>query len=348
MATDQALATILSCATPFRLPLNTDFRGVSSREGLLLGGPSGWGEFAPFLEYDDQTCARWLASAVEAAFGQWPAPVRDAVPTNAIVPAVGVQAATELTTRAYERHGCTTVKVKVAQTGQSLDDDLARVEAVRSALRGAGVAAGHIRVDANAAWTVDQAVIALAELDAVAGGLQYAEQPCATLAELADVRRRTAVAIAADESIRTADDPVVAAASGAVDIVIVKVPPLGGVAAGLAVAQAAGVPVVVSSAMDSSVGLAAGIAMAAALPDLPYACGLGTSALLADDVVRPSLVPAAGALPVGRPAVDAEALARAAGRMDPARVAWWQARLGRAWHAGADAMVGELVRGSGL
>ncbi|MFZ1669571.1 MAG: hypothetical protein WAT65_01330, partial [Candidatus Nanopelagicales bacterium] len=128
MATDQALATILAHATPFQLPLNTTFRGVTTREGLLISGTSGWGEFAPFLEYDDPTCARWLAAAIEAAFGRWPAPVRDAVPTNAIVPAVGVQAATELTTRAYERDGCTTVNVKVAQAGQTLDDDLARVE----------------------------------------------------------------------------------------------------------------------------------------------------------------------------------------------------------------------------
>ncbi|MGV1035484.1 MAG: o-succinylbenzoate synthase [Candidatus Nanopelagicales bacterium] len=346
MATDQALATILSCATPFQLPLNTAFRGVTTREGLLIGGPSGWGEFAPFFEYDDLTCARWLAAAIEAAFGQWPAPVRDSVPTNAIVPAVGVQAATELTLRAYERDGCATVKVKVAQAGQNLDDDLARVEAVRSTLRSVGATEAHIRVDANAAWTVEQAVISLTELDAVAGGLQYAEQPCATLDDLAEVRRRTSVPIAADESIRTADDPIVAAASGAADIVIVKVPPLGGVAAGLAVAQAAGVPVVVSSAMDSSVGLAAGVAMAAALPDLPYACGLGTSALLADDVVRPSLVPHAGVLPVGRPGVDAGSVARAADRVSPERAAWWRDRLGRAWRAGAGELVGDLVRGS--
>lgn len=346
MATDQALATILACATPFQLPLNTTFRGVTTREGLLISGTSGWGEFAPFLEYDDPTCARWLAAAIEAAFGRWPAPVRDAVPTNAIVPAVGVQAATELTTRAYERDGCTTVKVKVAQAGQTLDDDLARVEAVRSALRRAGAAEAHIRIDANAAWTVEQAVTGLVELDVVAGGLQYAEQPCATLAELAEVRRRVPVPIAADESIRTADDPIVAAASGAADIVIVKVAPLGGVGQGLSVAQAAGVPVVVSSAMDSSVGLAAGVAMAAALPQLPFACGLGTCALLADDVVRPSLVPRGGSLAVGRPAVDAESLARATDRVSPERAAWWRARLRRAWDAGASALVGDLVRGS--
>ena len=150
------------------LPLVTRFRGVDHREALLLRGPGGWTEFSPFLEYDDPTCARWLAAAIEAAFGRWPAPVRDAVPTNAIVPAVGVQAATELTTRAYERDGCTTVKVKVAQAGQTLDDDLARVAAVRSALRRAGAAEAHIRIDANAAWTVEQAVTGLVALDVVA------------------------------------------------------------------------------------------------------------------------------------------------------------------------------------
>jgi o-succinylbenzoate synthase len=274
--------------------MSTRFRGQTVREGVLLHGPAGWGEFSPFPEYGPRECARWLACAREAAFEGWPAPVRASVPVNATVPAVGPQAAYDL----VRRSGCGTAKVKVAEHGQSFADDLARVEAVRDALG----PSGRVRVDANGAWDVGEAVRRLKELDRF--GLEYAEQPCATLEELAAVRRACDVPIAADESIRRAEDPLRVRAAEAADIAVVKVQPLGGVRAALRVVEACGLPAVVSSAVETSVGLAAGIALAAALPELPYACGLGTMSLLSGDVVSDSLVPVDGMLAVRRPEVN--------------------------------------------
>ncbi len=279
--------------------MSTRFRGQTVREGVLLRGPAGWGEFSPFPEYGPRECARWLACAREAAFEGWPEPVRDSVPVNATVPAVGPERAHAIVTAS----GCATAKVKVAEPGQTLDDDLARVEAVRDALG----PSGRLRVDANGAWDVDEAVRRLKLLDRFE--LEYAEQPCATLDELAAVRRACDVPVAADESIRRAEDPLRVRAAEAADIAVVKVQPLGGVRAALRVVEACGLPAVVSSAVETSVGLAAGLALAAALPSLPYACGLGTLALLTGDVVDDPLVPVDGRLAVRRPPVDPARLA---------------------------------------
>ncbi|NUR90306.1 MAG: o-succinylbenzoate synthase [Nonomuraea sp.] len=272
----------------FRIPMRTRFRGQTVREGVLLHGPAGWGEFSPFPEYGPRECSRWLAAAREAAFDGWPAPVRSRVPVNSTIPAVDPGHAADLVRQA----GCGTAKVKVAERGQSFAEDLARVEAVRDAIG----PAGRVRVDANGAWDVDEAVRNLKELDRF--DLEYAEQPCATLEELAQVRLRCDVPIAADESIRKAEDPLRVRAAEAADIAVIKVQPLGGVRAALRVVEACGLPAVVSSAVETSVGLAAGLALAGALPELPYACGLGTMRLLAGDVVRESLVPVDGSLPV--------------------------------------------------
>lgn len=297
------------------LPMRVPFRGVRHREAALLRGPAGWGEFAPFLEYDDDESARWLAAALEAATVGWPAPVRDAVPVNATVPAVrpgqvpGVLASFP---------GCTTAKVKVAEAGQPLADDVARVAAVRAALG----PAGKVRVDANAGWSREQARRALEALAPY--DLEYAEQPCASLADLAALRGR-GVLIAADESIRKAHDPLRVAVAGAADLVVLKVAPLGGVRPALEVARACGLPVVVSSALDTSVGISAGVALAAALPDLPYACGLGTTSLLAADVVGTPL--AGPLLAPGTVEPDPGLLAGLAAPAD--RQAWWRARLQR-------------------
>jgi O-succinylbenzoate synthase len=341
--TDRKLAELLASATPFALPLAKPFRGVTHREGVLLQGPSGFGEFAPFLEYDDNTCACWLASGIEAAYGTWPQAVRDRIPVNAIIPALTPTEAAAMAYRAYVGDGCTTVKVKVAEAGQTLDDDVARIAAVRSAQWSAGVHHPAIRIDANGAWTVDEAVVAIRELDGVSGGLEYVEQPCRTLEELAELRGRISVPIAADESIRTASDPIRAAQMSAADIVVVKVPPLVGVHLALEVVRAAGVPVVVSGAMDSSVGLSAGIALAAAVDSLPLACGLGTGALLADDLVAVPVRPRHGSLAVGRIAPDPERLAAASDRLGPQRRAWWLDRLARAWEAGARELAGSWI-----
>ncbi|MDQ6524674.1 o-succinylbenzoate synthase [Nocardioides sp. LHD-245] len=311
------------------IPLRTRFRGITVREAALVEGPAGWGEWSPFLEYSPRVAEPWLRCAEEAAAGSWPAPVRDRVPVNVTVPAVGPE-------RAYAivlAGGCRTAKVKVAEPGQTTADDEARLEAVRDALD-AGGPGGRIRVDANGGWSVDEAVAAIGRLDRAAVGLEYAEQPVATVEELALVRRRVDVPIAADESIRRAEDPYRVRELEAADIAVLKVQPLGGVRACLEIAERIGLPVVVSSALETSVGIAAGVALAAALPELPYACGLATVQLLTADVAVEPLLPVDGALPVVRPLVDAarlDALAAA-----PARAAHWEARLAAVRALGKD------------
>jgi O-succinylbenzoate synthase len=294
-----AVPGLLAGLRAFAIPMRTMFRGITVREGALLEGPAGWGEFSPFAEYGPRECARWLGSAVEAATVGWPDPVRSRVPVNVTVPAVGPDRAHQIVAGS----GCRTAKVKVAQRGQCDGDDIARVEAVRDALG----RRGRIRVDANGAWEVDHARRMLRRLAPF--GLEYAEQPCGTLDELAELRRSVDVPLAADESVRRAEDPLRVRAAGAADIVVLKVAPLGGVRAALRVAEACGLPVVVSSAVESSVGLAAGAALAAALPSLPYDCGLATMSLLTGDVTAEPLAGAGGELPVRRATVDPGRLA---------------------------------------
>ncbi len=299
----------------FDIPMRVRFRGQTRRAGVLLRGAAGWGEWSPFPEYGVAEAARWLAAAREAAEIGWPDAVRTTIPVNTTVPAVDPQTAHDLVARS----GCGTAKVKVAERGQQLADDLARVEAVRDAL-GPG---GKVRIDANAGWSLDEAVEALKQLDQF--DLEYAEQPVATLAEMAALRRRIDVPIAADESVRKAEDPLRVAGLDAADIVVLKVQPMGGVRSCLQVAEACGLPVVVSSAVETSVGLAAGVALAAALPELLFACGLGTLPLLAGDVSNNPLLPVDGHLPVAASAPEPD---RLSGWTAEARVStWWQSRL---------------------
>ncbi|SDQ15306.1 o-succinylbenzoate synthase [Quadrisphaera sp. DSM 44207] len=321
------LDDVLASAAVVALPLRVPFRGLDVREAVLVRGPAGWGEFAPFAEYDDAESAPWLAAALEAAWSGWPAPRRPRVPVNATVPAVAPQQVAGVLA-AFP--GCTTAKVKVAQRGQDLADDLARVARVRELL-GDG---GRVRVDANGAWSVERAVRALTAL-AAGGPVEYAEQPCASVPELAELRARLAAAgvavpVAADESVRRAADPLAVARAGAADVAVLKVAPLGGVRPLLALAERLrgehGMPVVVSSALDTAVGVAAGLAAAAALPEPPPACGLGTGGLLAADVAAPAPL-AAGTLPAGPVAADPALLAARAAA--PARRAWWLQRLRR-------------------
>ncbi|WP_152649764.1 o-succinylbenzoate synthase [Demequina oxidasica] len=282
---------------PFKVELATTFRGVTSRSGILMRGtgPDGadaWGEYSPFADYGPERAGRWWRAAMEAARGGWPAPVRDQVEVNSIVPELPPAEAARLAVAG----GCRTAKVKVGGYSSPMQD-AARVEAVAGAL-GPG---GKVRVDANGHWDVDDAVRALTELELAArrgglDGLEYVEQPCATVDELATLRRRVDTKIAADESIRIPTDPMEVVRKHAADIIVLKVAPLGGVRACLDLAEQVGIPVVVASAMESSVGLAAGIALARALPQLDYACGLGTGALLATDTVRETIVPKDGML----------------------------------------------------
>ncbi|WP_344044469.1 o-succinylbenzoate synthase [Nocardioides panacihumi] len=299
------------------IPMRTRFRGITVREGMLIRTGSGWGEWSPFLDYTDVAVVEpWLRAAEEAAAGDWPRPVRTSIPVNVTVPAVGPEQAHDI----VGRSGCRTAKVKVGEPGQTLSDDLARVEAVRDALG----RDGRIRVDVNGLWDVDTAVASIGALDR-AVGLEYVEQPVADVEDLARVRRRVDVPIAADESIRRAADPYRVRDLEAADIAVLKVQPLGGVRACLRIAEEIGLPVVVSSALETSVGIAAGVALAAALPELPYACGLATVQLLTDDVVTRPLLPVDGELPVTEPSVDADRLAALAATEE--RRAHWDARL---------------------
>jgi O-succinylbenzoate synthase len=303
------------------LPLVTRFRGITVREAALFEGPEGWTEFAPFPEYDDEEAAAWLAAGLEFGWTAPPPAQRDRIPVNATVPAVG---ADEVPAVLARFPGCRTAKVKVAQAGTRLGDDVDRVRAVRRALG----PEGRIRVDANAAWNLDEAEHALRALSPF--DLEYVEQPCGSLEETAELRRRTAdlaVPVAADELVRRSDDPLAAVRAGAADLVIVKAAPQGGIRAALALAAEARVPVVVSSALDTSVGLGMGAALAAALPDLPYDCGLGTAALLAADVTDAPLLPAGGGIDVRRVVPVAALLDEL--RADADRRDWWRDRIRR-------------------
>ncbi|MBA2472163.1 MAG: o-succinylbenzoate synthase [Pseudonocardiales bacterium] len=311
-------------ARVYAIPMRVRFRGIAIREGMLIEGPAGWGEFCPFADYDDAESTPWLATAIEQCTIGWPPPVRERIPINCTVPTVGPKRAHEITAGS----GCRTAKVKVADHPESLAEDLARVEAVRDALGPDGA----IRVDANGGWDVDTAIAHIRRLDKAASGLEYVEQPCRTIDELAAVRRQVDVRIAADESIRRAEDPLRVAVAGAADVAVLKCAPLGGVRRSLQVAEAAGLPCVVSSALETSVGLAAQLALAGALPELDFACGLGTLSLLDGDVVTGSGSPRVvdGYLPVPRrPPAPNPALLDRYELVDPQRASWWRDRLRR-------------------
>lgn len=286
------------------------FRGITTREVALFDGPVGWGEFGAFPEYGPAEAAQWLVSAVEAAYREGPAPRRDRIPVNATVPAVDPAQVPEVLARFP---GAQTAKVKVAEPGQTLADDVARVEAVRALVP-------KVRVDANGGWSVAEAVAAAGAL----GELEYLEQPCAAVEELATLRRQIDVPIAADESIRKAADPFRVVALGAADIAVVKVAPLGGVDPLLVIAARIGIPVVVSSALDSAVGMSRGLLAAACLPELPYACGLGTGGLFVEDVID-AVAPVDGQLSVGPVIPDPARLAELAAPTD--RRQWWIDRI---------------------
>jgi O-succinylbenzoate synthase len=315
----------------FALPLRRRFRGTDVREGLLLRVGDLWGEWAPFPEYDDDVAARWLLGALEAAHGEWPRRRRDDVAVNAIVPALDPGPAAELVVDAVTVDGCTVIKVKVAERGQAFDDDVARVAAVRASLDDAGASAGRIRVDVNGAWTVDEAAERLDVLADIADGLEYAEQPCATLTECAELRGRLPhVPVAVDEGARLAvthDDALVAAIRDAADVVVLKAIPLGGVRPAVELAARLGLPVTVSGSLDSTVGLSSALALAGALDDEPLASGLGTGRLLAADTVDATALPRDGRLSVVRHVPDPAALASV--RLDDERARWWHDRLQR-------------------
>ena len=267
---------LIAASRVVSLPMRTAFRGITVREAMIFSGPAGWGEFAPFTEYDDAESRVWLAAGIEAAYLGAPEPLRDTVDVNATVPAVPADEVAEIIGR---YRGARTVKVKVAQPGQTLADDVDRVAAARELVP-------TVRVDANGAWSVAEAIEAIAAL----GDVEYVEQPCRTVEELAEVRRAVSVPIAADESIRRSTDPMRVAKADAADIAVLKVAPLGGMRSLVKVAARLPMDVVVSSALDTAVGMSSGVAAAAALPSLHRACGLGTGAMFTRDVAAPFVV----------------------------------------------------------
>jgi O-succinylbenzoate synthase len=301
------LDDLLDRASVVSLPLATRFRGITTREAVVFDAPLRATEFSPFVEYGDAEAAVWLRAAVDFGWAAQPPALRDHIVVNATVPAVP---AAEVARVLARFPGCRTAKVKVAEPSQTRADDVARVAEVRRVLG----PEGRIRVDANGGWNVDEAEHALHELAPY--DLEYAEQPCATVAELTELRERTSwmgVPIAADESVRKAEDPLAVARAGAADILVVKAQPLGGV----------------SSALDTSVGLAMGARLAAAIPDLEFDCGLGTAALLDADVTDDPLLPVDGRIPVRDVDLSPDLLRRHAASAE--RTTWWRDRIARAF-----------------
>ena len=311
------LDSILGSLKVVALATKTDFRSVTSREVALFEGPMGWGEFSPFLEYSYEESVPWLLSAVEAAFVKTPKPLRNKIAINATMPAL--DNLDEIAEILSSFTGAKTVKIKV---GNNIEADLARINHVRQLRPDAS-----IRIDVNGLWSVDQAC---AFLDQV-GEIEYVEQPCFTIEELRELKQRTDVRIAGDEIIRKAKDPFKVDLSGAVDILMLKVAPLGGITRAMEIAAHHQLPVAVSSALESAVGISYGLKLAAALPILDFACGLGTGALLAVDVAELAIID--GAMEVADVIPDSSALMKLA--VSNERLNWWKNRIRMTWSAGA-------------
>ena len=258
------------------LPMKTKFRGITVREVALIKGPHGWGEFSPFLEYDDSESAPWLASAIEAATTPKPKLYRTSVAINGTIPALN--GAEDLKRVVDSFPGVKTFKVKA---GNNLAEDLARVNIIRDLQPQA-----KIRIDVNGLWSVDQAETFLSAV----GEIEYVEQPCATIHELRELKSRTSVKIVGDEVLRKASDPFVIDLTGAIDYLMLKVQPLGGIKRAHALAKHHNLPVVVSSALESAVGINYGLTLAASFEEMNFDCGLGTGSLLAADVAHLPIV----------------------------------------------------------
>lgn len=321
------LGSILDSLQVISLPTKTNFRGVTQREVALFFGPIGWAEFSPFLEYGPEESVPWLVSAVESAYVAPPAPLRKVIEINATLPAVNDEAQVTEVLSWYP--GCKTIKVKV---GENFAADLQRITLVKKLAPEA-----RIRLDVNGAWTVDQATAFLLQLHRDIGEIEYVEQPCATLEELWALRKAlpTEILIAGDEIIRKSDDPLGVNLVGAVDLLVLKVGPLGGIKRCQEIASHFDLPVVVSSALESAIGISYGLKLAATLPTLPYANGLGTGALLSADVA--TLAIRAGEIEVGTVSPSIDSLAKYAVAAE--RLAWWRERIRQTWLAGAGSWV---------
>ena len=324
---DQILASMQVVA----LPLKSKFRGITMREVALFQGPAGWGEFAPFLEYEDRESSTWLLSAIDAATNPAPMAHRGLVKVNATLPALN--SAKEIEELLQSFAGCDTVKIKV---GENLGEDILRVARVRALLPKA-----KLRLDVNGGWSVAEALIALYEIYEKVGPLEYVEQPCATLEELRLLKEKLVIEIkiAGDEVIRKAKDPFAIDLQGAVDVLMLKVAPLGGITRAREIGAHHKLPMVISSALDSAVGISYGLQLAASLPSLDYACGLATGQLLSADIAALPLKN--GELAVHSVSPDADLLAKYAVPVE--RLTWWKERTKRAFYAGAESEI--KVRG---
>lgn len=316
------LDSILESLKVIALPTKTDFRSVKVREVALIEGPRGWGEFSPFVEYEPNECVPWLVSAVEAATVSPPEMLRTKIEVNATMPAINGRENIAEVLSWFP--GCKTVKIKV---GADLREDLARIGTVCDL-----APSTKIRIDVNGSWTVGKAIQAIYAIHDICE-LEYVEQPCISLDELRELKRRVAfpLMIAGDEVVRKALDPMTVDLHDAIDVLLLKVAPLGGIKKSMEIAAHHGKPVVVSSALDSAVGISYGLRLAAALPSLPYACGLGTGALLSADVATLPIVDGAMSVsPVvpGRTQIEKYSIS-------PDRFDWWCARVRETWNAGA-------------
>jgi len=290
------------------LPMKTKFRGISVREVALIKGSHGWGEFSPFLEYDDAESAPWLASAIEAASAPKPKLYRSSVAINGTIPALNDPSDLKIVVDSFP--GVSTFKVKV---GTNLAEDLARIDVIRQLQPQA-----KIRIDVNGLWSVDQAETFLN----AAGEIEYAEQPCATIAELRELKSRTSVKIVGDEILRKAADPFKVDLKGAIDYLMLKVQPLGGIKRAHALAEHHNLPVVVSSALESAVGINYGLTLAASFEEMNFDCGLGTGSLLAADVAHLPIVDGKIEIFEFEPQLDGLDVA-------PDRFEWWKNRIMR-------------------
>jgi O-succinylbenzoate synthase len=290
------------------LPMKTNFRGINLREVALIKGSHGWGEFSPFLEYDDAESSHWLASAIEAATQPRPKLFRSSVAVNGTIPATNDKKVVDDLVASYP--GVKTFKVKV---GNNLAEDLARVNVIRTLRPDA-----KIRVDVNGLWSVDQAE---AFLKAV-GQIEYVEQPCSTIEELRDLKSRTSVKIVGDEILRKAQDPFNLELDGAIDYLMLKVQPLGGIQRAHAIAQHHKLPVVVSSALESAVGINYGLTLAASFEEMSFDCGLATGSLLAQDVAHLPITDGMMQISEFEPQLDGLDVA-------PDRFEWWKNRIMR-------------------
>lgn len=307
---DDLLATLRVVS----LPTRTNFRGVTYREVALMHGPQGWGEFSPFLEYDDNECRPWLASAIEAATVARPARFRNEIAINGTIPELNDKKEIEALMRTYP--GAKAFKVKV---GKNLNEDVIRVARVFS-----NAPKAAIRIDVNGLWSVDEALTHLYAYYEEIGPFQYVEQPCATIEELRELKAKIKIPlrIAADEIIRKAADPFAVDLTGAADVLMLKVQPLGGIKRSLEIAAHHGLPVVVSSALESAIGIEYGLELAASIEELTFDCGLATGSLLSSDVADHAIVD--GKIALGQISPQLDGLDVSAERYE-----WWKNRIMR-------------------